>query len=78
LSSSARLAPNALAVREALRLDTQGIAILPKSWLDSTIKQVDFKIEGSDMPSIPVLAYVNGTLNDSLKSWLACVQNSIK
>jgi undecaprenyl-diphosphatase len=78
LSSSARLAPNALAVREALRLDTQGIAILPRSWVDSTVKKVDFGIEGSDMPSIPVLAYVNGTLNDSLKSWLACVQISFK
>ena len=78
LSSAARLAPNSLAIREALRLDLQGLTIMPKSWVDSTIKAIDFETSGGEIPSIQVLAYTNGTLDVSLKKWLACVQNSFK
>ena len=78
LSSAARLAPNSLAIREALRLDLQGLTIMPKSWVDSTINAIDFETADGGIPSIPVLAYTNEPLNESLKSWLACVQNSFK
>lgn len=78
LSSAARLAPNSLAIREALRSDLQGLTIMPKSWVDSTINAIDFGTAGGEIPSIPVLAYTNATLDQTLKSWLACVQNSFK
>jgi hypothetical protein len=78
LSTAARLAPNSMAIREALRLDLQGLTIMPKSWVDSTINDIDFETADGGAPSIPVLAYTNEPLNESLKSWLACVQNSFK
>jgi len=51
---------------------------MPKSWVDSTINSIDFETSGGKIPSIPVLAYTNGKLDESLKKWLACVQNSFK
>lgn len=78
LSSTARLAPNSKAVRQALSQDPQALAALPESWVDATIKSVAIESASSEMPSIPVLAYTNGTLNIALKSWLACVQKSFK
>ena len=78
LSSTARLAPNSAAIREALRLDLQGLTIMPNSWVDSTIIAINYEIADGRTPSIPVLAYTNETLSEPLKAWLACVQNSIK
>ena len=79
LSSTARLTPNSKAVRQALSQDPQALAALPKSWVvDTSIKTVAFESAGSEIPSIPVLAYTNGTLNYAIKSWIACVQNRLK
>ena len=78
LSSTARLAPNAKAIRQALSQDPQALAALPKSWVNASIKTVAFESAGSESPSIPVLAYTRSPLNEALKSWLACVQNGIK
>ncbi len=74
LSSASRIAPNSMVIREVLREDQQGLAIMPKSWVDSTINAVEFESAGTELPSIPVLAYANGALDAPLKSWLACVQ----
>jgi undecaprenyl-diphosphatase len=78
LSSSARLTPDAVAIREALRLDQLGLAVLPAALIDPSIKQIEYESSANELPSIPILAYVNGTLDDSLRTWLACVQNSFK
>ncbi|MDP2966128.1 MAG: undecaprenyl-diphosphatase UppP [Pelolinea sp.] len=78
LSSTARLTPNSKTVRQALSQDLQALAALPKSWVDTSTKTVAFEFAGSDPSSIPILAYTNSTLNTALKSWLACVQNSLK
>jgi len=78
LSSAARLAPNSAAIREALRVDLQGLSIMPKSWHDSTFITIDYETKGGVLPSIPILAYTHDTLPESLKEWLVCVQNSIK
>jgi hypothetical protein len=78
LSSAARLAPNSAAIREALRVDLQGLSIMPRSWLDSTFIAIDYETKAGAIPALPVLAYTNETLVEPLKTWLACVQNSIK
>ena len=77
-SSAARLAPHSIAIREALRLDLQGLAVMPRSWMDSTLNSVEFETADGVAPSIPMLAYANEALNEPLKAWLACVQDSIK
>ena len=78
LSSAARLAPNSAAIREALRLDLQGLSIMPNSWVDSTINAIDYEITDGQAPTIPILAYTHVPLAEPLKMWLACVQKSIK
>ncbi len=78
LSSVARLTPHSAAIREALRVDSQGLAILPRTWVDSTVNEVDFELTGGITPSIPMLAYAGEPLTVALQAWLACVQKSIK
>lgn len=78
LSSAARLAPNSAAIREVLRVDLQGLSIMPRSWLDSTFITIDYETKDNVFPSIPILAYTQDTLPEPLKEWLVCVQNSIK
>ena len=76
ISTSARIAPDAKAMRQALSQDTQAIAPIPAGWVDDTIKIIG--LDEIKAPSIPILAYVDSPLNDSLKIWLVCVQNSFK
>ncbi len=77
-SSSARVAPNSAAIREALWVDLQGLSIMPKSWKDQSFINIDYETKDEVVPSIPILAYTHDPLPENLEAWLVCVQNSIK
>ena len=77
LLSSAHLAPDPNAMRQAVAADPSAIGYLPGRWVDSSVRPLS--IAGSPAPSLrqPILAATQATPHGAQKEWLLCLQRSI-
>jgi len=77
LLSSAHLAPDPNAMRQAVAADPSAIGYLPGRWVDSSVRPLS--IAGSPAPSYasPSWAATQATPHGAQKEWLLCLQRSI-
>lgn len=77
VSSFAKIAPNALIMRQMLAADTNAIGFLPAGWLDNSVNRLVLPSEGDTKPTLPILAATRSEPDALLSEWLACVQGTL-
>jgi hypothetical protein len=75
---NALLAPNPLAVRQAVAGDAQAIGIIPAFWLDATVKAVPISDPPANGLRFPIVFSATAEPVGAKLSWLLCVENAIK
>ncbi len=74
----ALLAPNPLAVRQAVAGDIQAIGVIPAFWLDTTIKAVKIADPPVNGLRFPIVFSAGAEPTGAKLSWLLCVENGMK
>ena len=77
VSSFAKVAPNALSMRQMLAADTAAIGLLPAGWMDSSVNSLVLPPDDDANLTLPILAATHSEPDTSLSEWLACVQNTL-
>ncbi len=75
---SAILAPDPAAVRQAVAADPQGIGYLPAAWVDSTVRSITLTGFTADQLRFPLLLSTAAEPQGEKRSWVLCVQDSLK
>jgi hypothetical protein len=73
-SSLARLAPDADAMLEAVSTDPAAIGVIPKAWLNDSVKQLS--LSGFSLLQ-PILVLSRGEPQGNARALVACLQNQV-
>lgn len=77
LNPSALLAPDPVAMRQAVAADTSAIGYLPGRWVDSSVRQLSITDIAETSLRQPILAITPTEPQGAQKEWLLCLQRSI-
>jgi len=72
------LAPNPTAMRQIIAGQVQAIGYLPSHWMDRSVRAVPLVGIPADMLRLPILAIFQSEPKGAQRSWLLCLQESIK
>lgn len=70
------IAPDPAALREAVAKDPAAIGMLPKRWLDASVKLVEVSDQEAGRWQVQMVALSTAEPQGSARDWLLCVQES--
>ncbi|HZU87455.1 MAG TPA: undecaprenyl-diphosphatase UppP [Anaerolineaceae bacterium] len=71
------IAPDPQRLRESIAADPAGIGVLPRRWVDESVKVVELPEIAAEELRFPILALSTVEPQGAIRTWLGCVEKSI-